>query len=68
MNMLDADFHLDEFKIISLTYFADQLFRMFPDLVVPKYFLSIFRTPNQVIARIINRMTRSLDRHAGLIS
>jgi len=68
MNMFSTDFHLNEFKIIFLTYFADQLFRTFPDLVVLKDFLSIFRTPNQVIAGIIYRMTRSLCCHAFLIS
>ena len=68
MNMLSTYFHLNEFKIIFFTYFADQLFRTFPDLVVVKDFLSIFRAPNQVIAGIINRMTRSLYCHAQLIS
>jgi hypothetical protein len=68
MNMLNADFHLNELKIIFFTYFADQLFRMFPDLVALKDFLSILRAPNQMIAGIINRMTRSLNCHAQLIS
>jgi len=66
--MLNTDFHLNEFKIIFLAYFADQLLRTFPDLAVLKDFLSIFRTPNQVIAGIINRMTRSLNCYEWLIS
>jgi hypothetical protein len=68
MDMLNADLHLYELKIIFLAYFADQLLRAFLDLVVIKDFFSIFRTPNQVVAGIINRMTRSLDCHAGFIS
>ena len=68
MNMLNTDFHLNELKIIFFTYFTDQLFRTVPDLVVVKDFLSIFRAPNQVIAGIINRMTRSLNCHEWLIS
>ena len=68
MNMLNAYFHLNEVKIIFLTYLADQLLRALLDIWAIKYFLSIFRTPNQVIAGVINRMTRSFNCHAWLIS
>jgi hypothetical protein len=68
MNMFNTNFHLNEFKIIFLTYLTDQLLRIFSDSVVLKNFLSVFRTPNQVIARIINRMTRSTNCLAQLKS
>ena len=42
MNMLSADFQRNQFKIIFFTYFTDQLFHMFPDLVALKDFLLYF--------------------------
>lgn len=68
MNMFNHHFELYDFKTIILTYLSDQLFRSFFDIFALKDFLSIFRTPNQVVAGIVNRMTRSFDRHASLIS
>ena len=66
--MLNADLYLNELKIIFFTYFANRLLRAFPDSVVGKDFLSMFRTLNQVIAGITNHMTRSLYYHASLMS
>ena len=64
MDMLNTDFHLNEFKFIFLAYLADQLLCVFLSFAVLKDFFSIFRIPNMVIAGIINRMTRSFNCHA----
>jgi len=62
--MLFHHFHLYYLKSIILTYPPYQLLRSFLNLLPLKYPLAIFRTPDKMITRIINRMTRPLDRHA----
>jgi len=68
LNMLHAHFQFDNFKSIVLTYLPDQLFRSFLNLHPLKYILPIFRTPDQMVTRIIDRMTRPLEPHALHIS
>jgi hypothetical protein len=68
MNMFHCHLHLHNFKSILLSNFTDQLLRSFPYFLTVKYFLPILRTPHQMVTRIVNRMTRSSDRHACLIS
>jgi hypothetical protein len=63
-----AHFQFDNFKPIVLTYFLDQLFRSFLNLHPLKYIFPIFRTPYQMVTRIIDRMTRPLEPHALYIS
>jgi hypothetical protein len=63
MNMLFHYFDFDNLSPIFLAYIFNQLFRSFPNLFPHKYIFSIFRAPHQMIARIIDRMTRSFQRH-----
>ena len=66
--VFQAHFQFDNCKPIVLTYFPDQLFRSSLYLRPLKYILPIFRTPYQMVTRIINRMTRPLEPHASFIS
>jgi hypothetical protein len=68
MNMLGFHLHLDDLKVIFLTNPPDQASRSFPYVLSFKNLFSILGTPYQVVACIINRMTRSSYRHASLIS
>jgi len=68
VNMFQAHFQFDNFKSIVPTYLPDQLFRSFLNLHPLKYVLPIFRTPDQMVTRIIDRMTRPLEPHALYIS
>jgi uncharacterized protein with PIN domain len=68
MNMLHCHLHLDNLKPILLTNFSYQLLRSFPYIPTFQYLLAILRTPDQMITRVVDRMTRSLDRHASVIS
>jgi hypothetical protein len=68
VNVFQANFQFDNFKPIVLTYFPDQLFRSFLNLRPLKYILPIFRTPDQVVIAVVDRMTRPLEPHALYIS
>jgi len=68
MHMFLRHFHFDDFKSVLLAYLPNQLFRSFLDLRPLKYIFSIFRTPDQVITRVVDRMTRPLEGHALFIS
>jgi len=68
MNMVHRYFHLNNFKTIILTNFSNKLFRSFPDFHSLEYLFTIFWTPNQMVACVVNRMTRSFYRHASFIS
>jgi len=68
MNMVLHYFQFYNFKPVLLTNFFYQLFRSFPHLLPLKYFLPVFRTPHQMVTRVVDRMTRSFYRHALLIS
>ena len=68
VDMLSAYFRFDNFETIILAYLPDQLFRSFLNLLPLKYILPIFRAPHQVVARIVDRMTRPLKAHALYIS
>ena len=57
-------FHFRYLKSILAADLPNQLFRSFPDLFLHKYILSTFRTPYQMVVRIVNRMTRPLQSHA----
>ena len=68
VNVFGAHFQFDNLKSIVLTYLPDQLFRSFLNLHPLEYILPIFRTPDQMVIRIIDRMTRPLQPHALYIS
>ena len=68
MYMLDRYFHLYYVKPIFLADLPNQLYRSFLNLFSLKDLLSVFRTPHQVVTRIVDRMTRSFDHHAWYIS
>jgi len=68
MYMFDRHFRLYYNKALFLADFLNQLCRSFLNLCPLKDLLSVFRTPYQVVTRIIDRMTRSFDEHEWLIS
>jgi hypothetical protein len=68
MNMFHCHFHLDNLKSILLADLPYQLLRSFPYIPTPKYLLPVLRTPDHMVTRVVDRMTRSLDRHASVIS
>jgi len=68
MYMLDRYLHLHDLKSIFFADLPNQLLRSFFNLVSLKDLLPVFRTPYQMVTRIIDRMTRSFNRHAWLIS
>lgn len=68
INMFRHHFQLYDFKTIILTYPSDQLFRSVFDIFAFKDFLSIFSTPNQMVAGVVSRITRSFDLNAWFIS
>ncbi len=68
MHMLYRYFHLDYVKSIILADLSDKLSRSFPKIRPLKNLLTVFRTPYQMITRVVDRMTRSLNCHDDLIS
>jgi len=61
-------FHLNHFKTIIFADLSNQLFRSSSNLFSLKYLFTVFRTPYQVVTRIVDRMTRSSQCHVDLIS
>ena len=68
VDMIKRYFHLDNTETVFLADLLHQLSRSFPKILALKNFLPIFRTPYQMVTRIVDRMTRSLDCHDSLIS
>jgi len=68
MNMFFFNFKLNHLKSIFFADLLNQLLRSFPHFFPLKYFLPVFRTPYQMIAGIVDRMTRSFYRHTLFIS
>jgi len=68
VDMINRYFHLDDTKTIFLTDLLYQLSRSFPKILALKNFLPVFRTPYQMVTRIVDRITRSLDCHDCFIS
>ena len=68
MNVFFHDLHLHNFYAVRLADLPYHLSRSFPDLLPLKDLLPIFRTPHQMISRVVDRMTRPLDAHALFIS
>jgi len=62
--MLLRNFHFYNLKSIFLADFPYQSFRSFLYAFLREYLLPIFGAPNQMVARFIYRMTRSLHCHA----
>jgi len=63
MNMFLHKFHFQNLDIVGLAYFANDLFRSFPDLLPLKDLFPILRAPNQMVRRVVDRMTRSPQCH-----
>ena len=68
MEVIFHDLHFQNFYIVRFADFANHLFRSFPDLLPLKDLLPIFRTPYQMVGRVVDRMTRPLETHALFIS
>jgi len=68
VDMLRLNFHLLNLKFILFTDLLDHLFRSFPDLLPLKDILPVFRTPDQMVNGVVDRMTRPLQRHALFIA
>lgn len=68
MYMIDSNFQLHHLKLIFFADLPNQLSRSFLNLFPLKYLLPVFRTPYQMVTCIIDRMTRSFNRHAWFIS
>ena len=68
MKMFFCYFKFYDFESVLFADLRNQLFRSFPHLLPLKYFLQVLRTPHKMIARVIDRMTRSFYRHTFFIS
>ena len=68
MDVFFLDFHFQNFDAVRLADFPYYLFPSFPDFLPLEDLLPVFRTPYQMIARVVDRMTRPLDAHALFIS
>ena len=55
--------HLHHLDIVCLADFPYHLFRSFPDLFPFEYLLPVFWAPDQMVARVVDRMTRPSQRH-----
>jgi len=58
MDMFLHEFHFQNLDIVRLAYFPNHLFRSFPDLLPSKDLFPILRAPNQMVACVVDRMTR----------
>lgn len=63
VNMIYGYFHFLDFIPILFADLPNQLFRSFPYLRPRKYLLPVLRAPYQMIYRVIDRVTRSLQSH-----
>ena len=66
--MIDRDFHINHIKSIILADLSYQLFRSFSKIRPIEDLFPVLGAPYQVVARIVERMTRSLDGHVERIS
>ena len=67
MDVLFQELHFQDLDVIRLADLPDHLFRSFPNLHPLEDLLPVLRTPHQMIARVVDRMTRPLDAHALFI-
>jgi len=63
--MILCYFHFRYLKSILVAYLSNHLFRSLPYLFFSEYILPSFRTPYQVIVRVVDRMTRPFQSHAS---
>ena len=63
MNVVHSYFHLLNLICILVANFTKKLFRSLSDIRILKYCLASFRTPYQVVCRVVDRMTRPLECH-----
>ena len=68
MDVVFHDLHLHNLDTIRLTDLPHHLFRSFPDLLSLEDLLPVFRTPHQMVACVVDRMTRPSQSHASSIS
>ena len=62
--MIGRYFYFFYYHPIVFAYFFDQLLRFFLYLFALKYLLTIFRTPYQMLCRMVDLMTRPQQSHA----
>jgi hypothetical protein len=67
MDVLFQELHFQDLDVIRLADLPYHLFRSFPNLHPLEDLLPVLRTPHQMIARVVDRMTRPLDAHALFI-
>ena len=65
MYMVLCYLHFRYLNSILVAYLPNYLFRSFPYLLCSEYILPAFRTPYQMIIRVVDRMTRPLQCHAS---
>jgi hypothetical protein len=68
MDMLFHKLHFQYLDVVRLADLPYHLFRSFPNFDPLEDLLPVLRTPHQMIARVVDRMTRPLDAHALSIS
>jgi hypothetical protein len=68
VDMFLHQFHLQNLYVVRLAYLPHHLFRSFPDLLPLKESLPVFRAPDHMIRRVVDRMTRPLQSHVPFIS
>ena len=68
MNVVLSHFHLLDLKFILIANFAKKLICSMPKFCILKYCLASFRTPYQVVCRVVDHMTRPLECHTYVIS
>jgi len=64
VDMFLPQFQLQNFDIVRLADFPHHLFRSSPDLLPVEDPFAVFRAPNQMVRRVVDRMTRPPQRHS----
>ena len=66
--MLDSYFHLHHVESVFFTDLSNQTYRSFLNVFSLEDLLPVFPAPYQLVTRIVDRITRSFDGRAWLIS
>ena len=62
------DLYFQYFDVVRFAYFLNHLLRSFPDLDALEALLPVFRAPDQMITRVVDRMTRPAQRQSFTLS
>ena len=68
MHMVTRYFHLFDVKSVFFRNLLEKLSAALAKTTLREQVFSIFRTPHQVVRRIVNGMAGSSKRHAGIIA